>query len=385
MAISAPTADFVTSTLNGAITSGATTATIGASLNLPATNGVLQINYDSTLAVGVDQGPETIQYSTYTSGTGALTGLTRGQAGTTGVAHANGASVQAGASSLYFIATPVGVTSGGTGVTTLTTAYGIVTAGTTPTGAVQTLAAGTSGQLLSSGGASATPTWLADPISAGTNKGAVYATGTRTAVSTGALTDGQILIGSTAGNPAAATITAGSGISVTNAGNSITIANTGASGQITLLKAGTGTDTSAGATNVDTFAITGLTAKDTLYITYDFFSLSQQTANVAIYENTSATNIAYVNQSASITAGKSCSGSMTIRQSQHTNTVYNAMPLDGLVTEGAGALVVTTPDIYSYGSHTAWTGSWTIALRHGGVTGGGTLYWGWSLFKIAGQ
>lgn len=38
-----------------------------------------------------------------------------------------------------------------------------------------------------------------------------------------ALTDGQIVIGSTAGSPAAATISAGSGITVTNASNSITI------------------------------------------------------------------------------------------------------------------------------------------------------------------
>jgi hypothetical protein len=42
-----------------------------------------------------------------------------------------------------------------------------------------------------------------------------------------ALTDGQILIGSTAGAPLAGTITAGTGISVTNGANSITIASTG--------------------------------------------------------------------------------------------------------------------------------------------------------------
>ena len=40
-----------------------------------------------------------------------------------------------------------------------------------------------------------------------------------------ALTDGQVVVGSTAGSPAAATITAGAGISVTNASNAITIAS----------------------------------------------------------------------------------------------------------------------------------------------------------------
>jgi len=51
--------------------------------------------------VGADNGPETIYYATYTSGTGALTGLTRGCCGTTGVAHANGAKVQCGMSSIF--------------------------------------------------------------------------------------------------------------------------------------------------------------------------------------------------------------------------------------------------------------------------------------------
>lgn len=43
-------------------------------------------------------------------------------------------------------------------------------------------------------------------------------------------TNGQVIIGSTAGNPAAATLSAGSGISITNGSNSITINATGAAG-----------------------------------------------------------------------------------------------------------------------------------------------------------
>mgnify|MGYP000988083254 FL=1 len=97
-----PTSDFVTSTLSGALVAGEATATIGASLDLPATNGILQIDYDSVIAVGLDDGPETISYATYTSATGALAGMTRGLNGTTGVAHANGAKVQCGFSVSYF-------------------------------------------------------------------------------------------------------------------------------------------------------------------------------------------------------------------------------------------------------------------------------------------
>jgi hypothetical protein len=101
---SIPTGDFVTSTLSGALAQAATSATIGTGLTLPATNGVLHLNYDSTVAVGTDEGPETISYTAYNSGTGAITGLTRGLAGTTDVAHSNGATVACGMSSLYLAA-----------------------------------------------------------------------------------------------------------------------------------------------------------------------------------------------------------------------------------------------------------------------------------------
>ena len=94
-----PSGDFVTTTLNGAISAAATTMTIGTGLNIPAANGILQIDYDSSTAVGADNGPETIYYTSYTTGTGAISGMTRGyDANTSGVAHANGASVQAGPS-----------------------------------------------------------------------------------------------------------------------------------------------------------------------------------------------------------------------------------------------------------------------------------------------
>lgn len=61
----------------------------------------------------------------------------------------------------------VGVAKGGTGATSLT-AYGIVVGGTTSTGVVQSVAAGTAGQVLTSGGSSAIPAWVtAVPIANG--------------------------------------------------------------------------------------------------------------------------------------------------------------------------------------------------------------------------
>lgn len=55
--------------------------------------------------------------------------------------------------------TPLTVANGGTGRTTSTTAYGLIAAGTTATGAHQTLPAGLTTEILVGGGASALPVW----------------------------------------------------------------------------------------------------------------------------------------------------------------------------------------------------------------------------------
>jgi len=58
------------------------------------------------------------------------------------------------------LSTAVGVTKGGTGLTTATTAYGVICAGTTATGAFQVLnSLGTAGQVLTSNGAGVLPSW----------------------------------------------------------------------------------------------------------------------------------------------------------------------------------------------------------------------------------
>lgn len=60
-------------------------------------------------------------------------------------------------------------------------------------------------------------------ISGATANGAVYATGSTTGTSTSAMTDGQLLIGDSTGAPQAATITAGTNVTVTNGHHAITI------------------------------------------------------------------------------------------------------------------------------------------------------------------
>lgn len=68
--------------------------------------------------------------------------------------------ISQGASSDPAFGTAV-VAGGGTGITS-GTAYGVVCAGTTSTGAFQVVSPGTSGYVLQSGGASALPTWVAN-------------------------------------------------------------------------------------------------------------------------------------------------------------------------------------------------------------------------------
>ncbi len=62
---------------------------------------------------------------------------------------------------------PWTVANGGTGRATSTTAYALLAAGTTATGAQQSLGTGTAGQLLQSGGASALPTWTTPTFPSG--------------------------------------------------------------------------------------------------------------------------------------------------------------------------------------------------------------------------
>lgn len=105
----------------------------------------------------------------------------------------------------------------------------------------------TAGQVLQSAGSSSDPAYSTATYpstttvsqilySSATNVVSGLATANRAVVTTSATgvpvvtalaTDGQLIIGSTAGAPAAATLTAGTGITITNASNSITVAVTG--------------------------------------------------------------------------------------------------------------------------------------------------------------
>lgn len=81
----------------------------------------------------------------------SLSGIATGQTRTLTVPDADG--------TILISTVAVTVPQGGTGRTTSTTAYGLIAAGTTATGAHQTLAAGATTEILVGGGASALPVW----------------------------------------------------------------------------------------------------------------------------------------------------------------------------------------------------------------------------------
>lgn len=227
--------------------------------------------------------------STYSAGTGlTLTGnvfsltspvaTTLGGTGLSSIGTANQIlGVNAGATGLEYKSVSAGsgvsvtngansITIANTGVTSNVAGTGISVSGAT--GAVTitntgvTSVTGTANQVTVSANTGAVTLSLPSAVSTGSltltglTANSFLFSGTGGALTTTtAPTNGQLLIGSTGAAPVAATLTAGSGVSVTNGAGSITIANTG----VTSIVAGTGVSVS-GATGAVTVSNTGVTS-----------------------------------------------------------------------------------------------------------------------------
>ena len=172
--------------------------------------------------------------------------------------------------------------------------------------------------------------------------------------------------------------TGGNHLNYTAATNAFSCGTSG-SGVQTLLTASSGSTTTATAENVATVAISGLTAKDTLLIYYTMKTLVQPTANPQFYNSTDSVVLAK-SQSGNglVVANLHFQGSALIRQAQTGNTEVVGSTVDGYSTFIGGHNENATVT-------TVWTGAWTLAFRHGGVTAGGTFTWSWAVYKVAGQ
>jgi len=156
----------------------------------------------------------------------------------------------------------IGNSTGATGVVINTGSSGLTVPAFTTTGAVVSNASGlltdanasTSGHVLTSNGAGSAPSFQAPSgsgtVNSGTANQITYYASNGTAVSglaganratlvtnasgvpsmTASMTDGQVLIGSTSGTPAPATLTAGTNVTITNGAGSITISAAGGGG-----------------------------------------------------------------------------------------------------------------------------------------------------------
>lgn len=225
-------------------------------------------------------------------------------------------------------------------------------------------------------------------LSIGVNGGPIPSTGvTNSEVGAAAgIVDTKLATISTAGKVDGAALT---NLANTPAGaGQIPPAN--APGTMVLLKANSGTNTNVSNTNVDTVSISGLTAKDTLLIIFNMSSLTQNTAVVKFRNSTDNKDLAVTKQGNALTAGNSNNGQVWIGQEQHSSTVVSAnlVNLDGNgLATGGGTQSAPTAGAFnmSQAVTTAWTGSWTLAFNHNGVTSGGTFRWKWAVYKILGQ
>jgi hypothetical protein len=158
-------------------------------------------------------------------------------------------------------------------------------------------------------------------------------------------------------------------------GSGLSLSGTTLSATMQLLYANSGTNTSAVAANVDTVAISGLTAKDRIIVEYNFRSITQATSAPKLHNSTDSVDLA--NLVATATAGTDYMGQANISQMQSAATRV------GIVVMGAAANPDANNNVATFTQN--YTGSWTLAFRHAGVTAGGTFQWSWAIHIKRGQ
>lgn len=145
-----------------------------------------------------------------------------------------------------------------------------------------------------------------------------------------------------------------------------------------LLHSGSGTNAAAGATNVDTVTVTGLTALDTLEVLVTSESVTMQTAGLVLYSVTDSLTISDLSGGSAIAAAMVNVSKATVRCRQGSTTLLASM----MTGNGSANAVISDGRLATV---TSWTGSNIFALRQTGVTAGGTFKYAWSIYKKLGQ
>ena len=188
-----------------------------------------------------------------------------------------------------------------------------------------------------------------------------------------AITQGDVVIGGAAGAVTLlAASTSGKVLKTQGAGANPAFANP----NMTLLYAVSGSDTDAAAKTIASIAITGLNALDMIISRATFLSSVAGTASVTLYHVTSAVGLGNINIGA-IAADSVAHFEATISQNPALNTTYHHYN-----RSSSGA--TTRHDMNEPSGLTAYTGSWTLGLRHGGVTATGTLHFVWNVYLLRG-
>ncbi len=225
----------------------------------------------------------------------------------------------------------------------------------------------------------------ASQLTSGTCGAARGCTGLDTSASTGvpkldagtwsvqALTNGQLLIGSTGATPVAATLIAGANISIANTAGSITITGTGG-GPITRLDAVRGSSTATTLTTFRSVSLSGLTVLDRIRAVLVVRSTTQQTAGIRIAGPGGACM-----QQRTLTASQEAAFEMRITADLQ-NTTDRTCHVDGRLNQ-----TTDWDELNTLNSGTDWTAPWNLDFVHGGVVSGGTLWYYILVFKEAGQ
>lgn len=169
---------------------------------------------------------------------------------------------------------------------------------------------------------------------------------------------------------------------VSTSGSTMTLGwSTPVTSQMSLIGGSSGSDSNAGAANVATFAISGLTNADVIKVIFSLYSAVAATSYPRLVSATDANGVVseITTSGQSITGGEAIVGQALIAASPLGSTAYTSVNTNWGGTLGARTLG------NNFSATTAWTGSWTLAFRHGGVTAGGTLKYTVNAFKIAGQ